>query len=186
MKKIFVLLAISCAIFLNACNKQETQAPVSAVPQNNVAQENNVAQPQPAQPAETGTLADTFTSVKDAMSKMIPLKCQITDKDGTNMTMYIKNGLMRGEIASGAPTGTSMTEIIKDNKAYIWSANSNQGMIADFTKIKSGAPSSPQSVNSSEDITNEVDQQIQNCAKADIADSMFDVPANIKFMQLPQ
>jgi hypothetical protein len=182
MKKLFgIIMTLFISIALTACGKQEAPEATNP-PANTPTFDNNVAQP--ANTVKENTAA-AFASIQDAMTKSIPLKCSYTDKDGTSMTMYIKGKLMRVIGTQKVATDPLINEIIKDNMIYVWSDKSDQGFLIDIAK--NAASDSPIKMNekpvtSSDDIANEVNSQIQNCATEDVADSMFEVPTNIKFL----
>ena len=177
MKKLFgFIMVIVFAFVLSACGNKEAQDTSGTSAQNNdEAQQENAVKTE-----DTGV----FASIKDAISKSIPLKCVYTDAQGNGATLYIKGNVMRVDAIKKQPTDPLISEVIKDNKMYIWSDKSDQGMLIDFANIKPGNETfkmDEKPIYSTDDIINKVDEQKQTCVTEAVSDSMFDVPANIKF-----
>jgi hypothetical protein len=165
MKKLFLfIMAVSFAITLSACGEKKTDTTA----QNDV----NIVD------------KDAFSSIEDATSKSITLKCAYTDVKGNGATLYFKNNVIRADAAKAQPTDPLVSEIIKDNKIYIWSEGSEQGMLIDFSLIKPGDDTFKMDdtpIYSASDIIKKIDEQKQNCVKEDAPDSLFEVPVNIQF-----
>jgi hypothetical protein len=176
MKKLFVfIMTIAFAITLSACGKEKAQD-TSDIPAPN----KDVKQQDVAKEEDKGL----FASIEDAVTKSIPLKCTYTDASGNGATMYFKNKIIRADAIKKLPTDPLVSEIIKDNKIYIWSESSDQGMLIDLSLIKPGDQTFKMDdtpIYSTDDMVKKIDEQKQNCVKEDIADSMFEIPANIKF-----
>jgi hypothetical protein len=186
MKKLFgFIMAIFIAIALSACGKQE--APQTTNPPANAPTfDNNVAQPENTVKEED---AGIFASIRDAINKSIPLKCTYTDTEGMSLAMYIKGNAMRADAIQKLPTDPLIHEIFKDNKVYIWTDGSQQGMVIDSSKMQPGEKTTETgetSVNSAEDIVNNLEQQKQNCVQEIVSDSIFEVPTNVTFMEITQ
>lgn len=183
MKKLFgIIMAISIAIALSACGKEEVKDTANTT--DTPTEKSDQVKEDTVQEEDKGI----FASIKDALSKSIPLKCIYTDKESdTSMTMYLKGNIIRGDVIKKLPTDPFVSEIIKDNKMYIWSDASDQGIFVDFSKINpsDGTPVTGETqINSVDDIINEVEQQKQNCVREVVSDSIFEVPANIKFSEM--
>jgi hypothetical protein len=171
MKKLFIFITtISFAVVLSACGNPATQDKSDTATQNNVQQADTSKQ-------------DTL-SIKDAVSQSVPLKCNYTDASGNGATLYFKNNIIKAEAVKKQPADPLVSEVIKDNKIYIWSESSEQGMLIDLSLIKPGDQTFKMDdtpIYSTDDIIKKIDEQKQNCVKQDIADSTFEIPANIKF-----
>jgi hypothetical protein len=178
MKKLFgLIMSIFIVIALSACNKEEAQDTSDTSAQNN-----NVTQPEnTVKEEDTGV----FSSIKEALSKSISLKCLYTDKEGDSMTMYLKGNVMRVDVIKKQPTDPLISEVVKNNKIYMWSDTSDQGVLIDFAAIKPGEEyfkMDETTIKSTDDIINKVEEQKQNCVREIVSDSIFEVPANIKFL----
>ena len=131
-----------------------------------------------------------FTSIRDAISKSITLKCLYVDEDGGKSDFYIKGNVLRVQgkikINENQPE-TTVYEIAKDNMLYIWSDQSGDGLVVDLTQKRTEENAikiSGKVINSSDDIINVVEAQKQNCHAEVVADSMFEIPGNINFDSL--
>jgi len=182
MKKLLILvLATSFAITLSACKKQEAQETTTAPTQTT----SETPKQDVVKEEDTGI----FASIRDAINKSVPLKCTYTDPDGMSLAMYIKGNMMRADAIQKLPTDPLIHEIFKDNKVYIWTDGSQQGMVIDSSKMKPGEEATETGgtpVNSAEDIVNDLEQQKQNCVKEVVSDSIFDVPTNVTFLEITQ
>jgi hypothetical protein len=181
MKKISIfVLAICLPLVLSGCGKKEAQ-------NQNTGDQNTQSNQAQQQNSEKKEDKNIFASIGDAMSKSIPLKCTYTDESGNGATMYFKGKIIRADAVKAQPTDPLVSEIIKDNKIYIWSDNSDKGMLIDLSLIKPGDDTFKMDetpIYSSDDIVKKIDEQKQNCVKADIDDSIFEIPANIEFPSL--
>jgi len=180
MKKLFGLIMILfIAIALSACGKGEVQD--TAKTTDTPAERSDQVKEDTVKEEDTGV----FSSIKEALSKSISLKCLYTDKEGDSMTMYLKGNVMRVDGIKKQPTDPQVSEVVKDNKIYMWSDNTDQGVLIDFATIKPGEEyfkMDETTIKSTDDIINKVEEQKQNCVREIVSDSMFEVPANIKFL----
>lgn len=123
---------------------------------------------------------NVFSSIKNALSKSISLKCEYPNPDGQgSVVSYIKNGAVRVGSLKTTDAGYGAA-IMKDNKMWIWDDTKKEGMIVDLT----------------EGATNQVDQKTQAledlekyksyCKPEIVADSMFTAPADVKFTDLKE
>jgi len=177
MKKIFGVLSVfAVVIALTACGGKTEEAP-SPSP---------VAQPSAEAP--TSTLPATedkgiFASIRDAISKSIPIKCSFTDKDGVKSVAYVTKDRVRVEAEkSGDMPATH--GIVKDNKMYIWSELTDKGMVIDFSKItdEQAATMGEGAIRSTDDLIAQIERENDGCAKEVVSDSFFELPANIEFV----
>lgn len=133
-----------------------------------------------------------FTSIKDALSKSLSLKCDYPDGKGNTVTTYIKGGAVRVmESISESNKGTGQT-LMKDNKMYIWDDKTKQGTVFTLdTKAIENAKETAQknanvttSPNKKDDFLNGLEQYKKYCKPTTVSDSLFTVPTDIKFVDL--
>lgn len=176
MKKLIEFsLALLLIAFLSACGEESQDSSVSEPA-------DSAAVTQPA--TETSGI---FDSIKDALNKSIPLKCSYTSPEGDKSTVYFKKDVVRIDTEKQASGDPGFYGLVKENKMYIWGEDSDTGMVFDFSKIKPEDNSmkiGEKPIHSTDDIVNEIETQKQNCSKAVVSDSIFDVPADIKFLGL--
>ena len=130
------------------------------------------------------TSKNTVIKIQDELVKSGPLKCTYTDEEGVKTIMYFKGNNIRVDSVKNQPEDPSASEVIKDNKVYIWSDGSDNGMMMDFSRIAEGNEyfrMGETPIRSAKDIMNKVSQGTHECQPQDISDSMFEVPQNIKF-----
>lgn len=126
-----------------------------------------------------------FTSIKDAISKSITLKCDYVDEEGNKAIVYLKGKVVRME--SEAVIGEGQTQkiysLIKDNKFYIWGYTSNTGLVFDMSKQAANENKSmgDTKIKSSDDMINELEAKKENCKHEVVSDSFFEVPSDINF-----
>ena len=116
-----------------------------------------------------------FDSIKDAMSKSLSLKCEYV-AGGGSVVAYIKGNSIRMDNLNG--NNNSGNAIIKDNRLWTWSNQTNEGAVMTLPKPEEGKQTS------SEEIINNLEEQKQFCTPAVVSDSAFEPPANIKFQDL--
>ncbi len=136
-----------------------------------------------------GTKSTVFTSVQDALSKSLSLKCEYTDTtNGTKTTAYIKNGAVRADTTS-ANANESGSVIMKDKKMYFWNAQGGFMMEVPDVTPEPGTPT-PKG-NQAEDIMKDLEKYKESCKPAVVADSLFTPPSDVTFtdfskmMQVP-
>jgi len=130
---------------------------------------------------------NVFTSIKDAVTKQIGLKCEYEDEEGVKATTYIKgnNVYLESEVDSDEMK-TKFKGIIKDQKYYLWSDENKQGMVFDLSKVETDeeqAEGTQTKVQSQEEIIAKLEQNKNKCRPENIAPSMFETPSDIKFME---
>jgi predicted small lipoprotein YifL len=179
MKKLLSLtMALITAMTLSACGKKAEEPVKSADYTPPVA-----AEPaEPAEPEEGGIVS----SIRDALTGSATLKCEYTDEDGEKSIVYLKGQMVRIEGTTTEGTDTlGINGLVRDNKMYVWSANSTSGFLIDFSKIQPEDDTMKMGetpIHSSDDVVNELEAKGQNCERTSVADSYFDVPADIDWM----
>jgi len=135
------------------------------------------------------TQANAFTSIKDAISKSISLKCEYPNPKDSSVktTTYIKNGHVR-VIASTKNDVENV--IIKDNKSYSWREGTKTGVLMTFDieamketaeKMKATISPSEKQPDQKEAMMKQIEQYKNSCKQENVADSFFEVPADVKF-----
>jgi hypothetical protein len=117
-----------------------------------------------------------FSSIKDAMTKSLSLKCEY--KVGENTTIaYIKGTSVR--IEGNWDGKNSSAAIIKDNKLWTWDTAKKEGIIFPMDTTKA------EDINTaSKGIIDGLEAQKQFCKVSIFSDTMFDPPVDIKFQDL--
>jgi hypothetical protein len=123
---------------------------------------------------------NVFTSIKDAVTKQLLLKCEYKDNDSTTIT-YIKGNMIR-MVGTGKEVG--IEGIIKDGKFYLWNTTDKKGMTLDLSKME-GAKMGETPIKSSDDVVNALEAKKENCALSPESASMFDLPADVTFTATP-
>lgn len=137
----------------------------------------------------TGTTrqgGNIFTSIKDALSKSISLKCEYPNPDGKGtVTSYIKNGAVRVMSMMMGPKGNG-SAIMKENKMWIWDDIKKEGMMITLDTSKMVKPSGGASPSSDqrEKVLAEMEKYKNYCKTEMVADSLFTPPADVKFTDL--
>jgi hypothetical protein len=123
---------------------------------------------------------DVFTSIKDAISKQIALRCEYTDENGNTSINYIKGNMIRvdgkvGEQASSA--------LMRDDKIYVWTADSKEGFVMDMKGLQNSSDikMGGEKIQTTEDIINKLEAEKTKCHAEAVPDSMFVVPSEINF-----
>ena len=123
---------------------------------------------------------DVFTSIRDAVTRQLTLKCEYTDEDGQTTTTYIKGQMVR---MVGAGSGTTKIEgLMKDNKFYLWSSENKQGMVLEIAKLtEGGAKMGEKEIKSIDDVIGVLEEKKDKCKVTSEGAGLFEVPADIKF-----
>lgn len=126
------------------------------------------------------TGGNIFTSIKDALSKSISLKCDYPDPTGKGtITSYIKNGAVFVASMNMGTQGNG-SAIIKDNKMWLWNTTTKQGMLFDLNTGNNGTPA----VNQSDKVLQEMEKYKSYCKTDVVSDSLFTPPVDVKFQDL--
>jgi hypothetical protein len=129
---------------------------------------------------------NSFSSIKEALSKSLSLSCSFTDENGRKTQVYIKNGAVRSDITTGDPK-ESGSSIIKDKKIYFW--NDSMAMVMTMPEITPGPvrPGKEDTMNhqqsgNPQDMLNAIEKYKDSCKPAVVADSLFTPPSDRKFV----
>lgn len=135
----------------------------------------------PSQSGAQKTAGSVFTSIKDAISKSIPLKCEYT-KDGKKTTAYIKGEQISTTYDIDATKKGHV--LVLGKTTYFWEDGKTEGSKMTITdeQIKQGQEMVKKS--QKEDTVEQLEQYKQDCKQEIVANSVFEVPSNIKFVDL--
>jgi hypothetical protein len=135
-----------------------------------------------------------FTSIKDALSKSVSLKCVYKDEQGVETTSYIKNGAVRVMMAGSTDVQQPNNIIMKDMKMNMWSDTTKEGILLTIdTPTDVTPPEVPPGTELSEDnkgagqqesILATIEKYKDACKPEVVADSMFTVPTDVKFQDM--
>jgi len=136
------------------------------------------------------TGGNVFSSIKDALSKSLTLKCDYPDAKGRTVTSYIKGGKVREVGIAGSGSEGYGDVLMRDNKMYIWNAAKKQGMTMSFNvdqmKNEAAKVQPTTSANQGADYLATIEKYKDSCKATTVADSMFDVPADVKFVDMAE
>jgi hypothetical protein len=125
-----------------------------------------------------------FTSVRDAVTKNIVIKCRYkTDED--TFDMYLKGN--KAALKAETDTGEKIVKfqgVIKDDKYYLWSDQSAEGMLIDLKKDRENPLEvNDKPVHSFDEVIDELETNKESCVSDTASDAMFEVPENITFKE---
>jgi hypothetical protein len=132
----------------------------------------------PSQSASTTTKKGLFTSIQDAMSRSLSLKCEYKNAQGST-TAYIKGTMVR---ATNEPADNKTkigNVIIKDTKMWIWQEGEKTGMTLDLSGTNPGTQQT-----NKDKIFADLEQYKNSCSSSVVSDSIFTPPADVVFKDL--
>lgn len=141
----------------------------------------------PKSPSETAVKPgikkeNVFTSIQDALSKSLSLKCVYQDDQGLKTTSYIKAGSVRVTMESTKDKSQPNNIIIKDKKMYMWSDADKTGFIISVKdESLTPGPSISLSQPKNESVLAQIEKYKNSCQPATVADSLFQIPTDVKF-----
>ena len=132
-----------------------------------------------------------FTSIKDALAKSLTLQCNFKDEQGVQTTTYIKGGAVRVAMAESADKKQPNNVLIKDKKMYMWNDTDKTGFSYTMAEpavtgaaVSPAANNQPASSNKEDSVLATIEKYKDACKTAVIADSFFQVPADVKFQDM--
>jgi len=137
--------------------------------------------------------ANVFTSIKDALSRALSLKCEYPDDKGNTVTVYIKGGSVRMMGYATGPAGAQGQALMKDNKMYTWDDKTKKGTVMAFNKeemqqaaesMKKEMSPQPTKANQQEDFLAAIEKYKKYCKTETVSDSLFTVPSDVQFVDL--
>lgn len=120
-----------------------------------------------------------FSSIKDALTKSISLKCEYPDQGDSNkkVVTYVKNGAVRmDDFAMGNARGNA---IIRDNKMYIWSNGSLEGTLIN---LDSQGNQKENVGNQSAQALADLERYKSYCKAEIVSDAMVTPPTEVNFV----
>ena len=133
------------------------------------------------------TQASVFTSIQDALSKSVSLKCEYTDESDKKILTYIKAGAIRTDFQATDPK-QSGSMIVKDKKMYFWNGKTGTLISFDIEEMTKGiTPTAKKSTTqNATDVISGLEKFKDSCKPAVVADSLFVPPSDVKFTDLSQ
>lgn len=116
-----------------------------------------------------------FDSIRDAMSRSLSLKCVYT-ANGGQTTAYVKGKMIR---VDGTYQDKQSATIIKDEKIYSWDPDKKEGVIWPITTT-----GEEENDFDPDKIIGDLEAQKNFCKVSTVADSQFEVPADVQFTDL--
>lgn len=131
------------------------------------------------------TGGNVFTSIKDALSKSLSLKCVYKDEQGVQTTTYIKSGAVRVSMEGVTEKDQPNSIILKGKKMYMWNEVSKTGFIFAMAEPVV-TPGQEAQVKKSQDaeVLAGIEKYKDSCKTEVISDSFFSVPTDVKFQDM--
>lgn len=121
---------------------------------------------------------NVITSIRDALSKSVSLKCEYADQDGRKTVAYIKNGAVRADITS-QDANEAGSVIVKDKKIYFW--NAQGGFMMEVPDVTPEPGTAKTEGMQGQDVIENLEQYKESCKAQVVSDSLFNLPGNVKF-----
>lgn len=129
--------------------------------------------------------SNVFTSIQDALSKSLSLKCLYKDEQGIQTTTYIKGGSVRVLMEGIKDKEQPSTIILKDKKMYMWNEISKTGFTYTITEPEvTPGTESPKVDNKDASVLAGIEKYKDSCKTEVVADSFFVPPADVKFQDM--
>lgn len=127
-----------------------------------------------------------FTSIQDALSKSLSLKCVYKDEQGVQTTTYIKGGAVRVNMEGIKDNEQPGSIILKDKKMYMWNEVSKTGFTYTITEpiVTPGTDKAPAVDNKDASVLAEIEKYKDSCKTEIIADSFFVPPSDVRFQDM--
>jgi len=127
----------------------------------------------------------TFSSVSNAMDKLLSLKCPYIDSYGKKVVAFVKERKIL--INSNDPDDNKNKDshiLFKYNQAWIWNISAANGVTInlDTLPIDKSFKMGKTVIRSTADVINVLEEKKNNCEVADLSNDMFEPPQNIKFV----
>ncbi|MEK7097188.1 MAG: hypothetical protein AAB859_02605 [Patescibacteria group bacterium] len=131
------------------------------------------------------TNTNVFTSIKDALSQSLSLKCVYQDEQGIQTTTYIKGGAVRVTMEGVKEKDQPNSIVLKDKKMYMWNEVNKTGFTFTMTD-PIVTPGQELEVKKSQDaeVLAEIEKYKDSCKTEVIADSFFTPPVDVKFQDM--
>ena len=131
------------------------------------------------------TNTNVFTSIKDALSQSLSLKCVYQDEQGIQTTTYIKGGAVRVTMEGVKEKDQPNSIVLKDKKMYMWNEVNKTGFTFTMTD-PIVTPGQELEVKKSQDaeVLAEIEKYKDSCKTEVVSDSFFAVPTDVKFQDM--
>ncbi len=124
-----------------------------------------------------------FSSIKDAMSKSLSLKCEYQGVEGKTTT-YVKGEKVRVITETTGAEATIANLIFKDNKMWVWNEGEKEGFLFEIDNQDVDEQEDLSGQSNREEIIEELEQYKDQCSTAVIQESMFTPPSDVTFKNL--
>lgn len=121
----------------------------------------------------------TVASLQDALTKSGSVSCAY-DISGVNYKTYIKNGKVRSEVTS-PDAKMSQSVLMIDKKIYFWNAQGAFVMEVPDITVTPQANTGTSGVSKKDEMMAQIEQYKESCTAGPIDDSLFVLPAGVKF-----
>jgi len=132
------------------------------------------------------THASVFSSIQDALTKNLSLKCDYVDTKQIHTVAYIKNGVIRSTVTDKNNPSQSGNMIMKDKKMYYWNDAGTIAMVMAMPEVTGAAPSVTPTDNNGQQVMSNLEQYKQSCVVATVDDSLFELPKGVTFQDQTQ
>lgn len=130
----------------------------------------------------SSTQKNIFTSIKDAMTKSLSLKCEYQGEHGKTTT-YLKGNNVRVMYQALEGDGKSGHAIMKDNQIWIWTEGEKEGLVFNIEESDKNTQE-PKTETNREQILDELEKYKNQCSAAVVSDSMFTPPSGVDFKDM--
>lgn len=141
---------------------------------------------------ENKAAGSVFTSIQDALSKSLSLKCVYKNEKGVETTTYIKGGAVKVMMTGQEKPDEPNNILMKDKKMYMWSDTTKAGFVLAFQEPKNVSPAP--TLEKQKGVEPEADQQksvlaeiekYKNACKPEVvSDTVFAIPTDVKFQDM--
>ena len=123
---------------------------------------------------------NVFSSIRDAVTKQIALKCEYIDEDGNKTTTYIKGQMVR---MKGNDEQADFDGLMRDEKFYMWDNVKKTGMVLDLTKTADDGDIKMENkqIKNIDDVIDVLEEKKNNCVVSPESAGLFEIPSDIKF-----
>jgi len=130
----------------------------------------------------TPAQANVFTTIKDAVTNSLVVKCDYVDEDGEKITTYIKGKVVR---LLGTGEQEKINGLMKDGQYYLWETGNKDGMVLDLAKLTAdgSAKMGETVIKSEEDVIAKLEEQKNNCQLSPADAGMLEIPGDVNFQR---
>ena len=185
LNKFIPLLIFLTCLPLSACNLvRNTETKSSSQNPSNppeVLADTTTSTPEPDKQTSPTPKAFSFTTLKEAYDKAIPLKCSYTNPDGQSATVIFKANQFL--ISQTSKQGFLTTAIIRNNLMWIYNDASTDGVVISFDHLPKdvGLFIKNKHILSPLDIISALETEKQTCLPIEISETDFSPPKDINF-----